>query len=293
MIRFGKCRYFKETIMILLGAFLMALAINLVFEPMGIVTGGVTGLAIIIKSVVFKVSGKTVDIWVLNLLFNVPLFLVAFFVKGKKYIIKTLIGTLALTLALYVIPEVGIFEDVIIAVIFGAILNGVGIGLVLAASSTTGGTDLFCALLHEKMKYISIPVFLFVVDGLIVAGGAAEFGIDKAMYAVVEVYICSKISDTLLEGLKFAKMAQIISDKTEEIADMIMKTIDRGATEVEAKGMYSGDKKKMLYCAVAKKQIVELTDIVYSIDPKAFIVIYDVREVRGEGFMEYHPEERK
>ncbi len=276
----------KDIIYILAGTFLMALGINLAFDPMGMVCGGVTGLAIVVKHVTgFFVEGG-LPVWLSNLLFNGPLFAIALLKKGKKYIVKTMFATVALSVWIYVLPIFQMFDEYLLATLFGGVMTGAGIGLVFARMATTGGTDLLSALLHDKLKHLSIPQLLAVIDGAIVVLGAVVFGIENAMYAICVVYLCSKISDGLLQGLKFAKMAHIISDKAEEIAEVVLRDVDRGATGVKVQGMYSKEEKKMLICVVTKKEIVELIDIVHKIDPAAFVIVNDVHEVRGEGFIE-------
>ncbi|MGN0506315.1 MAG: YitT family protein [Lachnospiraceae bacterium] len=272
---------------ILVGTFLMAMSINLVFDPMGLVTGGVTGFAIAVKYISSFVIEGGIPVWLTNLLCNVPLFLVALWKKGRKYIMKTLFATISLTAWLYIVPVHQIFDDMILATVFGSVLAGGGIGMVFSTMATTGGTDLLCALIHDKVKYLSIPRLLAVVDGIIVILGAVVFGLTNALYAIMVVYLCSKISDSILQGAKFAKMAQVISDHADEIAQVVMRELDRGATGVNVQGMYSGTDKRMLYCVVSKKEIVELIDIVHRIDPKAFVIVNDVREVMGEGFIEF------
>ena len=277
----------KDLAYIAIGTFFMAMSINLVFDPMGLVTGGVTGFAIVVKHISFLIFELEVPVWLTNLLCNIPLFLVALWKKGRKYIMKTLSATVFLTVWLYVVPVHQMFDDMLLAVVFGSLLAGGGIGMVFSTLATTGGTDLLCALIHDKVKYLSIPRLHAVVDGIIVILGAAVFGLNHALYAIMIVYLVSRISDSILQGAKFAKMAQIISDSADEIAQVIMQTLDRGATGVNAQGMYSKNDKRMLYCVVSKKEIVELIDIVHQIDPKAFVIVSDVREVVGEGFMEY------
>ncbi len=276
----------KDIAFILLGTFIMATGINLVFDPLGLVCGGVTGLAIIVKHITSVFIEGGLPLWLINLLFNGPLFLTAFFMKGWKYIAKTLFATMSLSMFLYLVPSRALFDDYILGTLFGAVTTGAGIGLVLARMATTGGTDLLGALIHEKFRHISIPQLLAVIDGSIVLLGALVFGIENAMYAIVVVYIVSKISDGMLAGLKFAKMAQIISEKADEIAEVILQDVDRGVTGIKVEGMYSKTEKKMLFCVVTKKEIVELLDIVHKIDPSAFVIVNDVREVMGEGFIE-------
>ena len=276
----------KDIVYILAGTFLMSLGINFAFDPMGLVCGGVTGLAIVVKYLTGLIWEGGIPVWLSNLLFNGPLFIVALIKKGKKYIAKTVFATVMLSVWIYIIPIYQLFDDYVLATLFGGVMTGAGIGMVLARMATTGGTDLLSALIHDKLKHLTIPQLLAVTDGAIVVLGAVVFGVENAMYAICVVYICAKISDGMLEGLKFAKMAHIISDKAEEIAEIILTDVDRGATGVKVQGMYSKEEKKMLICVVTKKEIVELIDIVHKIDPSAFVIVNDVHEVMGEGFIE-------
>ena len=276
----------KDIVFILLGTLIMTLGINWVQDPMGLVCGGVTGFAIVVKHITSFVIDGGLPLWLINILCNGPLFIIAFFMKGWKYIAKTLFATLSLSFFLGVVPVFRLFDDYVLGVLFSAVVTGAGIGLVLSRMATTGGTDLLSALIHEKHRHFTIPQLLAVIDGLIVILGAVVFGLENAMYAIVVVYIVSKISDGMLEGLKFAKMAHIISDKADEIAEVILQDVDRGVTGIKVQGMYSKTEKKMLMCVVTKKEIVELMEIVHKIDPSAFVIVNDVREVMGEGFIE-------
>ncbi len=277
---------FKDLLIIMAGTFLMALAINLVFDPIGLDTGGVTGLAIVIKYATAGLIPGGVPVWLSNIFFNVPLFIVAIKNKGFRYMIKTGFSTLMLTLWLYLIPITSVIDEKLLAVVFGGVLSGIGIGLVFSTMATTGGSDLFSALLHDKWRHLSIPKILSITDGIIVFLGIFIFGLENVIYSIIVVYLVAKISDGLLDGLKFAKMVYIISDKAEDISAEILIAIDRGVTGIKVKGMYSGEDKKMLFCVVGKKQVVELTDIVTRLDKKAFMVVADAREVMGEGFAE-------
>ncbi len=274
----------KDILLIVVGTFVMALAINLVFDPMGLDTGGVTGLAIVIKYASAKFIDGGVPVWLSNIALNVPLFVVAVKRKGFRYMVKTGFSTIMLTLWIYVLPVVEILEDNLLATIFGGVLSGLGIGLVFSAMATTGGSDLFSALLHDKWRFLSIPKILSITDGVIVALGFFIFDLENIIYSVIVVYLVAKISDSILDGIKFAKMVYIISDKAEDISAEILVAIDRGVTGIKVKGMYSGEDKKMLFCVVGQKQLVELTDIVARFDKRAFMVVGDAREVMGEGF---------
>lgn len=273
--------------LLLLGTLLIAVSVNLVYDPMGMVTGGVTGLAIAIKYLTGLVFEEGIPVWVTNIICNIPLFIAAFLILGKKTLGRTLFATVSLTIFIGLLPVKALFsEDLLLAAVFGGAIGGIGMGLVLLSMATTGGTDLLCMLIHAKKKHLSVPTLLLFVDGGVVLLGVFVFGINKALYAVIAVYITSKISDSILEGLKFAKMAYIISDNYIEIAQEIMSVLDRGVTGLNATGMYSNADKKMLFCVVSKKEMVEVLDIVNKKDKRAFVIISDAREVMGEGFRE-------
>lgn len=273
---------YVDYLFIIIGTGLMALGINCIYDPINMVTGGVTGIAIIIKSFV------DLPLWITNLCLNIPLFLIAIKVKGPKFIGRTAFATASLTIWLYIIPSTLMsMDDYVLASVFGGVISGIGIGFVFLARATTGGTDMLAAILQHYFRHYSIAQILQFVDGAVVLCGAYVFGLNKALYAVISIYVISQISDGIIEGLKFSKLAYIISDKYEEIAAAIMENIERGATGLDATGMYSEKKKNLLLCVVSKKEIVQVKEIVARIDPRAFIIVSDVREVLGEGFIEY------
>lgn len=280
--------YFKHYLLIIVGTLLMAVSVNFVYEPIKMVTGGVSGLAIIIKDISSILIEGGIPIWVSNILLNIPLFLGALLVKGRTFLHNTLFATVSFSVALAFVPTLNIiYDDYLLASVFGGVIGGAGLGLVLVTQSSTGGTDLLSMLIHKYKPYYTVPQILTVIDGLIVIAGAISFGLNKALYAIIAVYITAKVSDGILEGLKFAKMAYVISDKYEDIAKLILTDLDRGVTGISATGMYSNKEKKMLFCVVSKKQIIQLTEIVAKIDPRAFVIVSDAREVMGEGFREY------
>ncbi len=284
----GKKTKSRDALFILLGTLLIALSVNWVFDPMGMVTGGVTGLGIAIKYLTSFVFDGGIPVWLTNILCNVPLFVVAFFVLGRGFTWKSLCAMLSLTAWIYMIPLQNMFDgDILLASVFGGAMAGSGMGLVLMTMTTTGGTDLLAMLIHAKKKHISVPTILLCVDALVVILGIFVFGINRALYAIIAIYISAKVSDGILEGVKFAKLAYIISDYYEEIAKEILHEVDRGVTGLSATGMYSNAEKKMLFCVVSKKEIVGVLDIVNKKDPKAFVIVSDVREVMGEGFIEF------
>lgn len=275
-------------IYIFIGTGLVAVAISCIYDQVGLVTGGFTGLGIIIKNISSGIYPGGIPIWLTNTVLNIPVFILAYMLKGGKFVGRTLFGTIMLSVWLYIIPGVDLTEkDMLLAALFGGVFTGTGMGLVLRGNATTGGTDMVSALIQLKLRHYTVVQIMQVIDGAIVIAGMFIYGIRPALYAVAAIYITTKVSDAILEGFNFSKAAYIITDHYEEVAKKLMMELDRGATGLHATGMYTGTDKCVLYCVVSKKQIVALKEIVVDIDPEAFVIVSDVREVLGEGFQDY------
>lgn len=273
---------------VLVGTLVMAFGIKCIYDTTGLVTGGFSGIAIIVKSVSKHFIKGGIDLWISNLVLNIPVFVLAYWKLGKKFVGKTIFGTGMLTVWLYLLPNVNLAEgDLLIAALFGGVFSGTGMGLVLRGGATTGGTDMVAALVRRHIRHYSVVQIMQFIDGLVVVFGLFVFGLHPALYAMVAIFVTTKVSDAILDGFKYSKAAYIITDKYEEIAKKIMVDLDRGVTGLEAKGMYTGNDKCVLYCVVSKKEIVALKEIVVDIDPNAFVIVSEVHEVLGEGFQEY------
>ena len=285
---FNKKSNIWDYFLILVGTALVAASIQCIYDPISMVTGGFSGMSIIVKEITKPLIPGGIPLWFTNIALNIPVFVIAWRVKGTRFIWRTLLGTMLLSAWLYVVPTIDLPQgDYTLAAVFGGVIGGVGMGLVLSAKATTGGTDMVATLIQHYMRHYSIVQIMQVLDGLIVVAGMYVFGVHVAMYAIVAIYITTKVSDALLESFKFSKVAYIITDRYELVAEKIMEKMDRGVTGLKAKGMYSGTDKCMLYCVVAQKQIVEVKEIVAEIDPGAFVIVTDAREVFGEGFQEH------
>lgn len=283
-----KQKVVKEYLLIIVGTTLLACAINMFFEKQDLVTGGVTGLAIAIKALTEPYFAGGIPLWLTNIALNIPLFLIGTMLRGKMFGAKTLFATFYLSFALYYtkfLPEIP--ADILLSSLFGGVLAGIGIGLVFIASATTGGTDLAASIIQHYFKHFPVGKTMMILDAVIIATGVFIFGPIKAMYAIISVYISGKVIDNMLEGINFSKAAYIISDKAEIIADEIMKKMDRGITGLKGRGMYTKQEKEILFCVVSQKEIFKLKEIVRDQDPRAFVIVGDVREVLGEGFIEY------
>ncbi len=283
----GKKPWYVEYLLIILGTGLMAAAINSAFDPAGLVTGGFSGIAIIVKQQTEGLIPGGIPLWLTNIILNVPLFLAAIKLEGFGFIKKALAGNGALTLWLAFLPVWDLSGgDILLGAVYGGVIQGVGIGLVFLGRGTTGGTDMLAALIRKYMRHYSISQIMQIIDGIIVLAGIYVFGIRRALYAVIAVFIVTKVSDGLIEGMKFSKAVYIITEKPREISAMLMEDVQRGVTGISARGMYSEKEKLMLFCVVNKKEIVTLKERVAEMDPNAFVIVTDAREVYGEGFIE-------
>lgn len=284
----GRRTLFAEVVLIVLGTGCMAFGIQWFYDPCGFVTGGFTGIGIIVRQMTEGMTEGGIPLWLTNLVLNIPVFAVALCVMGRRFVGKTAVATVLLSGWLYVIPALDMAQkDLLLASVFGGVLSGAGMGLVLLAKATTGGTDMAAVLVQRKLRHYSVIQILEVVDGLIVLAGMFAFGLKSGLYAMIAIFITSKVSDALMEGMKYSKAAFVITDRYAEVAGALMQKLNRGVTGLYAKGMYSGAEKCMLYCVVSRKEIVNLKEIVVGIDPNAFVIVSDAREVLGEGFIEY------
>lgn len=258
----------------------MAIGIRVIYEPLGLVTGGLSGFAIVIEKI------YPIPIWITVTAINIPLFIIGLMVKGKGYIARTFVATVIFTLELGIIPEMNVAsEDYLMAAICGGVLNGLGLGMVSITTSSTGGTDLLGAIIRKKCPQYSVATIIMYIDAVIVIMGAVAFGLRNALYALIAVYITSKIMDSVVEGIKYSKLIIIVTEHGNVVADEIMEKVSRGVTGINAVGMYSGGNKQMLMCAMSKKQIIKTIRIIGDIDINAFVMISDIKEVLGEGFV--------
>jgi uncharacterized membrane-anchored protein YitT (DUF2179 family) len=269
-------------LVITLGSLLIALGLDMFLIPNRIAAGGVSGLA----TLIFYVFGAPVGITMLVI--NVPLFLASLRLLGARFGLNTLYGFL--TLSLFVDALEPIIEsptqDPLLAAVYGGVITGVGLGLVFRAGGTTGGTDLAAQLLLKYYSTSSGQALLFF-DGLVIVLAAFVFSTELALYALIAVFISSRVIDVVQEGLGYGRAAFIISDKGDEIAEAIMTRLDRGATFLEGRGAYRQQQKKVLLTVVNRSEITRLKVLVSEIDSTAFVVVANANEVLGEGFKEH------
>lgn len=276
----------RDWLSFLAGTGLMAAAVQLIYDPSHMITGGFSSIGILVRNFTASEESAGIPLGLTTFLLNIPVFWWGYKKKGMAFVKKCLICVILLSLWLLVIPTVTIQEeDLILAALFGGGLTGVGLGLVFRRDGSTGGTDMLAMLLHEYFPAYS-PVFIMkILDGAIVVLGALYFGIARAMYAIVAVVVFSKISDNMLEGMKFARGAWIVTDKKTEVMEALLTGLERGVTAWRAEGGYTKKGKWMLFCVVGKREIVTLKKLVQRTDEAAFVIVGDAREVYGEGFL--------
>ena len=273
-----KNKTFLKYLNIIIGCFLLAISLNVFLKPNNFVLGGVTGLGIILDSVFQTVFSVPFPVWLSNILINIPLFLLGYKFFGFKFLGNTIFATFFLSFALAITSWVPKFtEDILLAAVFGAIIDGIGLGLIIKNRS-------WCFARPHFAKHIQISKILLCIDFTIIFIGIIVFGVKPTLYALISVFIVSKVIGIVVDGFDFAKAVFIISDKSEEIGHSILNIIDRGATSLDAHGMYTKNKKNVIFCIVKQKQIPELKEVVGDIDENAFVVIANVSEVIGRGF---------
>ncbi len=276
---------------IVAGGIFLAMAVNLVFEPSGMVTGGVSGIGIIIKHLTepLPIVGRFADgipVWLTCLILNIFLFIFGYLVLGKGFVKMGLLGAGVFNFALFVIPvcPVGVADD-FLAAVFGGVLNGLSIGLVMSCGSSTGGSDMLGSIVYKLKPVIRPAYVVMITDAIIITIGAFVFGINKALYALTAIFISARVTDMILEGPKGGKVVYVISDRWKTIANQVMEDMDRGVSNIEIKGMYTENKKNMLICVVFGRELPVLKSKINQIDEEAFVIICNAREIKGEGFI--------
>lgn len=273
--------YLTDIILTIIGTGIFAFGIHFFIEPNNLAPGGVSGICIIIS----HVTG--VSIGTLNLIINIPLFIIGLFKLGKNFMIKTLVSILSFSffvnIAFANLPTYT--EDLLLAAIFGGVLFGLGIGLVLSRFSSTGGMDIINKIVAKAMPHVKFGVVMLTGDLLIVAASMIVFqSLTSGLYAIIALFICSQGVNMVLYGLDQGMLLHIISGESATISKEIIRALDRGATILDGKGAYTGEKREVILCAIRHTQYYKIKKLVYGIDPDAFIIVSHSKEVMGEGF---------
>ena len=272
----------KNVLLILVGLIFCALGFNLFLIPNNIAAGGFTGIAQLINSVTGFPVGTVA------LVLNVPLFLVSMKSLGLRFGVRSLIATIGFSLMLDNLHVPVITHDLWLSTVYGGLVSGLGFGLILRGSATTGGTDMLASLIHRLIPSIRVSVGMFIIDGLVILASAFVYDTAAAMYALICILISNVVIDFVLEGPNSSHSFFIISDKSDEIAARIMQELDRGVTGLEGMGMYSHQHKRVLLCVVSRMETVTLRRIVFSVDSNAFVISARAHDTYGEGFKDHN-----
>jgi uncharacterized membrane-anchored protein YitT (DUF2179 family) len=230
-------------LIVLLGAVIVSLGVNLFLVPNKIAAGGVTGLA----TVFYYLTGFPVG--TIMLVLNIPLFILGIKILGRSFGIKTLFATLFLSLAIDLLAPIlnSLTDDLLLASIFGGLFVGFGLGMVLKQDATTGGTDLSAKIIHKIISYISVGQLLLIIDAMIVLTAALVFkNYELGLYAAITLFITSRVIDAVIVGVNYTKAVHIISDKPEEISNKLVFEMNHGMTSLNGKGMISKKEKNVL-----------------------------------------------
>lgn len=277
-------KIFKEYLLITFGIFLAAIGVEYFFAPNKLAAGGVTGLAIVLNSIMpnLSVGGLTLGL-------NVVLFIAAFGVIGGNFGGKTIFASLGMSVIMWIIEKffnpVAITNDLIIATVFGTIISAFGMAVVFNNNASTGGTDILAKILN-KFFHIDIGKALLIVDLIITFAAAMVFGLDIGFYSMLSVIILGITIDKFIDGFNTSKEIMIISKKSNEISRYILKDLGRGCTYLKGVGAYSKKDIQIIYSILSRAEFIKLKAFIKEIDKDAFISVRESYEVLGEGFNE-------
>lgn len=269
-----------EIIGTILGSFIMAVATSLFLLPNQLSSGGFAGIATILYYFLKIPMGVTI------LLLNIPLFLFAGYKLGKGFLIKSIIGTSAFSIAIDILDRLNpLTHDRFLACIYGGIIIGFGTAIILKSNSSTGGSDLISMLVRKYNPDIRTSNVIIIVDTVIVGLNVLFFKeIEIGLYSAIAIYLMGKMVDIIFEGIYFTKLIIIISNKSQEIAEEIGEKVRKGTTGLFGKGMYTNEHKTILMCAASRGDVIRVKQTAKKIDPQSFIIIANAREVVGLGF---------
>lgn len=268
----------KSYLLIALGCVLGGAAYPLFLVPNNIAPGGLTGVATIFNYLWKWPVGLT------SIVLNLPLFLIGFRAMGRVFVVRSFVATILFSACIDLIQLPPLIDDMLLASVYGAILLGLGLGLIMRGGATTGGSDMIARMVNKRFPLLTVGTFLFLVDCCVILAAGFTMSAEKALYALINIFVAARVVDLVLAGFGSAKACFIITGQAERIAERIMKELDRGATLVPARGAYSQKERTVLISVVSNAEVIPLKRIVRSEDEKAFVFISDTHETLGEGF---------
>ena len=265
-------------VQMVVGCLIGGAAYPLFLVPGKIAPGGRTGVATIVNYLFGLPVGLT------SLVMNIPLFIIGYRAMGRVFVFRSFVATVLFSVAIDAIRLPAATVDPMLGTIFGGLLLGIGLGLIIRGGATTGGTDMIARMVHQRLPFITVGMFLLLIDCVVVLAAAFCIGITEALYALICIFVSSKMIDTVMLGLSSNKACFIITGSWERVTERIFQDLDRGVTHLSARGAYSGTQRPVILCVTSPQEVARLKNIVSEVDEQAFMFITDAHEALGEGF---------
>jgi len=275
-----------EYLLIFSGAFLQAMAIRLFLVPAHLVSGGISGAAQIIN----YYTGWPIGVMIL--LGNVPLFLLGWrFLGGPRFLLRTAFAVVVVSFftdfLVRFLPADGITSDIVLNSLYGAVVSGIGYGLVYRGRGTSGGTDILVRIINH-WRNVSLSQAYLMTDAIVILLAGVTFGWTNALYALLVLYASGITAEAVTEGSNVIRTAVIITDQPEAVSRRILDEMERGVTILPGKGAFTGERREVLYVVVSRSEVPQVKTLVREEDPQAFMVIGQAYEALGEGFNPWH-----
>lgn len=273
--------YVWQYVLIIIGSALFAAGFQFFLYPNSIIVGGVSGIAMIVNYL------TDLPVGVMNIVLNIPLFIIAWRQFGTKFVIGSFVGMMlsSVFVDLFALVSYSPTNDMLLACIIGGAIKGLGMGIIYYAGATTGGTDIIAKFVRLKYPYINFGTLILLTDAIIILAFAIIFHkVEGAMYAVIAMFVVSRVIDLVLYGVDNSNVCYIISEKSEQLVNDITDSLHRGVTILEGEGAYSHQNKQVLLCVVKRTQVSDIRKIIKNVDENAFFIITDAKNVFGKGF---------
>ena len=270
-------KWIKNIIFLTFGAVITGCALETFLVPNNIIDGGIIGVSMIISHV------SKFNLGLLVLILNAPFIILALKKLGTKFVAQTAYANIVLALSLNFFHHFKATEDLLLATVFGGIILGIGVGLILKNEGSLDGTEILSLIVSKKFGFsvgefiMGINIFIYLVAGLV-------FGWESAMYSIMTYFIVSKVIDIVMEGFNSSKSVRIISDEASAIGQALIERLDISVTYLQGIGGYTGQDKDLIYCVISRLELPKMIEIIHEIDPKAFVSVVDVHEVYGGRF---------
>ncbi|WP_407941538.1 YitT family protein [Metabacillus schmidteae] len=274
----SKSKILKRTLFIFIGAVLMGVGLEIFLVPNQVIDGGIVGISIILSHLL----GWKLGLFIFIL--NIPFFFIGYKQIGKTFALSTLFGITVLSITTTLLHPVPAFtEDILLATVFGGIILGVGVGIVIRYGGSLDGTEILAILANKRLPF-SVGEIIMFFNIFILGSAGFVFGWNRAMYSLIAYFVAFKTIDVVIEGLDESKSAWIISEHYQEIGEAILARLGRGVTYLNGEGAYTGDNKKVIFCVITRLEEAKLKSIVEDLDESAFLAVANIAEVRGGRF---------